>query len=688
MTEISNTPTGGQQTRESSTDQAMPMWEQCRTAALPRLGQAMAMALAYVLGDLTEQLKQARDMHHHRLLEQAKDTLRHNRDGIVTSFQRRFTELAYPDATALSQPAEGQDELGLMSDSDIHDLASHDAIAQGIRLACDAELRGLDRRLRQLAKSIAQTGPANPLEPALISRAALVAMKERDVSLTLRRLITPMLAEHLALQVQTLYRDLIDLFADKGVFSSTPRSRQQASLGGIAGTEGIRVDEVTRQDHSAHRGQPVIAAITALTRLQQGAIQFSVTPRPGTTDALLQVRQAKFMTDLGNFGCIAVDMVTAHFEVILGDRRISTAIKGQIERLQLPMLKVALLEPAFLKSPDHPAHRLLATLVNTARSRDILLDMAAWQAEATAIADKISTHFQANVELFSATQAELEKRLTALQSTYRPDFARREEPALQALAGPDKSTFRKELTFQAQDQSLPKAILVFLFDHWETIYKAVYTQPRRTDWGLSDPSDTLTTLIRTLRPESWQEDRTTMLALLPPLLKRLKEGMQAAEVGQETQDKLLAGLAKCHALVIHGAQPNTAQSEVTSHHEPQRAAVQSAPAAAHPNDRSVEVQNAAKAKKDKYDALIKTLQRGTHIEFREAGGSMTWLKLAWISPNGGIFVFTNNLGERALTLNAAGLAERFRQDQAHVVQGSQGSEGAAGHLSGGLQRVA
>jgi hypothetical protein len=97
----------------------------------------------------------------------------------------------------------------------------------------------------------------------------------------------------------------------------------------------------------------------------------------------------------------------------------------------------------------------------------------------------------------------------------------------------------------------------------------------------------------------------------------------------------------------------------------------------------------AKSKSDKHDALVRSLQRGTLIEFRDQGGSMAWLKLAWISPNGSIFVFTNKQGERALTINAAALAERFRRDEAQIALDTTVGDGSMGRALGGrLQNVA
>ena len=42
-------------------------------------------------------------------------------------------------------------------------------------------------------------------------------------------------------------------------------------------------------------------------------------------------------------------------------------------------------------------------------------------------------------------------------------------------------------------------------------------------------------------------------------------------------------------------------------------------------------------------------------------------KLAWISPLRGTYLFTNRLGERAVSINGAGLAQRLREGSARLV---------------------
>jgi hypothetical protein len=637
-------------------------------------------------------------MNNFRLLEQAKDALRHNRDGIVSSFQRRFIEFTDPAASTEALARNAESQLSLMSDHDLHDTAANDVVAQTIMTVCDIEIRGLTRRFKELASSEGPKTPVNPIAPDLIGRAVLVALRERDVSLTLRRLLAPMIAAHLADNVRVLYQDILDFFAGKGVFATEKTAQELAPQDGMGGTGATRSDETVMQRPLAAapapgqampptKGRAIAAALLALTRLQQGKIQLSAPTAPDTAEVLHRLAEAKFIGDLGNSGLLTLNMVTALFEAILGDKRIGSAIKTEVARLQVPTFKVALLDPAFLKQQDHPVRQLLNALADAGRNAHQVSDRAAFEQSLTTLANRIVADFTEDLDLFDEAGKAFLQQLSALRQPVTQNQAASQacQPQL------DKVAFRKQIKTEAQDSNLPPSVLAFLFEQWETLHRAVYTQPEQADPALADPSKVMSTLIRTLDPGNWHDSRATMLTLLPGVLKRLKLGLQAAHVAQANQDKFLAGLAKCHAVVMQAAREKaTASAEAAP--APASAPAQEATAAAKPAaetpDQIAKAPGPRQAQADRYDALVRTLQRGALIEFRDQGGSMSWLKLAWISPNGGIFVFTNKQGERALTINAGALAERFRQEQARIAIDSTVREDSPSQMIGGIQRVA
>jgi hypothetical protein len=56
------------------------------------------------------------------------------------------------------------------------------------------------------------------------------------------------------------------------------------------------------------------------------------------------------------------------------------------------------------------------------------------------------------------------------------------------------------------------------------------------------------------------------------------------------------------------------------------------------------------------------------IEFEDDDGQLAFAKLAWVSPLRGTYLFTNRQGQKALSMTAEDLAERFRADKARLVE--------------------
>ena len=61
---------------------------------------------------------------------------------------------------------------------------------------------------------------------------------------------------------------------------------------------------------------------------------------------------------------------------------------------------------------------------------------------------------------------------------------------------------------------------------------------------------------------------------------------------------------------------------------------------------------------------LASLERGMWVEFEGEDGHLAFAKLAWVSPLRGTYLFTNRQGQKAVSLTADELAERFRNDRA------------------------
>src|SRR5436853_2803467 len=71
---------------------------------------------------------------------------------------------------------------------------------------------------------------------------------------------------------------------------------------------------------------------------------------------------------------------------------------------------------------------------------------------------------------------------------------------------------------------------------------------------------------------------------------------------------------------------------------------------------------------DHYLEIAQSLERGMWVEFEDEDGQLSFAKLACVSPLRGTYLFTNRQGQKAMSLTADELAERFRSDDARLVE--------------------
>jgi hypothetical protein len=80
------------------------------------------------------------------------------------------------------------------------------------------------------------------------------------------------------------------------------------------------------------------------------------------------------------------------------------------------------------------------------------------------------------------------------------------------------------------------------------------------------------------------------------------------------------------------------------------------------------------------------LQRGTWVEFRDELGVATRARLTWVSPNKGVYLFTNPAsGQSALSVSPDALAEQMRRGEARVLDAAPLVERAVGSMLEGLR---
>lgn len=371
---------------------------------------------------------------------------------------------------------------------------------------------------------------------------------------------------------------------------------------------------------------------------------------------------------LGQLDAITVDIVAMLFDMIFDDREIPDPIKALVGKLQIPVLKVAMLDKSFFSSKAHPTRRLLDTISRAALhgGREAGRDNPIYRKLAELIA-RIDAEFKQDTALFGAICEDLERFLADQEELADVQAARaaplvvqREREELAAMAA------NAELCLWL-DGSLPRAVADLLDHEWRALLRRSYLEDGPDGVVWESAVKTAGELVDSVRPKTAVQERKALSHQLPALVRQISQGFDRLGVGNDRRHALFDALFSLHAAVLRGTEPPASVAEV----EPETAEPETGPRVLSDElaDGEVKVESLSLTvplpAPPSHD--IEDLQRGDWVEFCPADGDATRYRLSWISPRRGIFLFSNPQSPRALAVSPEALSLQLQRGEVRLI---------------------
>ena len=318
-------------------------------------------------------------------------------------------------------------------------------------------------------------------------------------------------------------------------------------------------------DPVAHQG-----VMLSLTSLQQGhenavsGIDHTVVGT-GMVNVLHEIKASAVSKELNQVDNIMIDVVAMMFDFIFDDKNIPAGIKAQIGRLQIPVLKVAIIDKTFFSNRTHPVRKLLNTLGSAAaqstraKDRD---DRLVKKIEK--VVERILNEFNDDIEVFSEVVEELESAIAAdlndrtARVNEQAKALQRAEQLRQAGAKAEE-----EVNKRLEKSPLYPFMRDFLIKQWREFLTLIFMREGAAGDGWRAGLDTMDDLLWSVAPKPIAADRTRLSSLLPRLLERLKQGTAQVAMEAEERSAFLKRLSKIHIEVVtRGQAPDPEQLEV------------------------------------------------------------------------------------------------------------------------------
>jgi exonuclease VII small subunit len=301
----------------------------------------------------------------------------------------------------------------------------------------------------------------------------------------------------------------------------------------------------------------------SLTRMQHGDVSSigggnlplaATLVAPGTHNVLRELKGTSFGTGLGHVDSMTLDIVIMLFDQIFDDRKIPSAMKGLIGRLQIPTLKVAILDKTFFSRKSHPARELLDALGDVALGLPADFHTSSpLFAGLDGVVQRLIDGFQDDIAIFEKARGELDSVLAEenkrAEAEARATAQRIEQKEKLEVA---RAVAQHAIKLRAESRQMPRAVLKFLSSQWVKLLLVAYAKHGADSDAYKTALATMDLLIWSVTPMNTLEERRQLAAKLPGLLKRINYGMQLVGTDEATRRTFFAKLMRCHTKVING----------------------------------------------------------------------------------------------------------------------------------------
>jgi len=701
-----------------SRQQSAQMVADCRHLAIERMAGALSGMLDRIEDDLFDLAEQAGDRESQNALLDARTQARDKRTLIEETFRRHFVQMFDRRVDGRPVPAsvrEDDAELKLVEEDELADKLALEEMARKLRDSCEDELFALNQRLGFLLDRPELGDEGSPLSPAAVCAALKDACDQVEASAKVRMTLMRQIEGYVGAELQGMYHELNAHLVARSVLpevrrhkrpsaaSAPPRPRPAPQRAQATPTIPVAPSPVPPRElfaaladllaTSAPAGPASVppSFVNELTRLHRES-------KTGEAQAALvnvvrRIRETPGGASLGNADSITIDLVAMLFDFIFDDAHIPAAAKAHLGRLQIPTLKVALLDRSFFSSKSHPARRLLDLLAEAAIGVDphgggealALIERTVERVVEEYVVDNaVFTRLAGDVVAFIAERHEAEASVVERSARLIEERERDEDARLAAHEAIARRLAAREW--------VPPVVRSMLQDTWLAALARVHRAEGEESAMWLGLLGTVDDLLWSVEPKTAADDRKRLVTMLPGMLKRLQLGMERGEMQPDERTVFLGALVDCHAAAMKAGvrglaavPPSPAPPAEPQPPEIERATVPVG------DMRIEEIRLRPSREPAVRNVFTRTgiythLQRGTWVEFAAAEGVRGRARLTWISPNKGVYLFTNPFTcAPAVSVSPDALAEQMRRGEARVIDDTPLTERAVDSMLASLK---
>ena len=330
------------------------------------------------------------------------------------------------------------------------------------------------------------------------------------------------------------------------------RMRAQGVMGHLKRLLSSNVPEFD-ETRAANASPPLAKAIASILAVEQPSDRTVLAQTPGQVYGPMHVEQAagalrQRTSTLKKAASTqsekaTIEIVALMFQSILSEDRIPPAVRVWFARLQMPVLRVAISEPEFFGSLQHPARRLIDRMGSCVLGFDADISGGAMELEIKRIVQVIEQYPETGRRVFQLVYDEFQKFLSRFLSeqgsaarvvTIAQQVEQKETMAIQ---------YTIEMRSMLNDMPVREEIREFLFKIWAEVLAiaAMRNGPQHAETITLKRAAADLVWAASAKPN--RNDRAKVIADLPKLLQLLRLGMAMLNMSVKTQDMQIKAIS-------------------------------------------------------------------------------------------------------------------------------------------------
>ncbi|MBX8489521.1 DUF1631 domain-containing protein [Pseudomonas lijiangensis] len=644
------------------------------------------------------------------------------------SIERAFLDKFYESFLALGQyqitepvlpAAVAFDKLSLVPNDELEKTVAVDSMVAKVMSRDGVALSQLTARLNELIPQPI-TVDTNPMGPAMLCNFFLQAKRSLGVEIKVKLIVLKLFEKYILTNIDHLYGEANQLLIATGILPEmkalparrssdrpAPRTRPSELSDPALAQAADKLDKGVLEVFSAlqelllqvrgnltprHGPSSEVRPISSkdLLRLLSHLQQYVPTSdAPEDFDLRNQLEQllTRVSVKSGKSRGVGagdedvINLIAMLFEFILDDRNLPHSLRALIGRLQIPMLKVAVIDKSFFSRGSHPARRLLNEIATAALGwggrDDYQRDSLYMRVDQ--IVQRLLNDFVDDPAIFSELLADF--------LAFTSDERRRSELLEQRTRDAEEGRTRAELARQLVQhelnqrllgKTLPEAVVRLLEQAWSKVLLLTCLKHGEgsSEWlaGLQAMDD----LVWSVELHEDPESRQKLLELVPGLLKSLREGLASAAFDPFATSEFFSQLEVLHVQAFqHFSRLQDAQGDELQHAaalteaEPAEGPammvvmeeiVLTAPDEPLSNESVLQLPN-----DDAGLQMVDKLRVGNWVEIQEDEENKLRCKLTAIVEPSGRYVFVNRTGMKVLEKSRMGLAIELRRGTIRIL---------------------